>query len=80
MTSLITFNKEHQTFKAQKLLKERYDVKIIPIPIYIEVNYFNGIAPCGFGLVVDELDLEGVSIVLSKENIKIEHTFDIDDF
>lgn len=77
MSSLITFGKESLTFESEKLLKDKFEVELIPIPIYIELNYFNGIAPCGFGLVIEDRDFKDISEVLLNEDIIIEHKINI---
>lgn len=79
MSSLITFGKEYLTFKSEKLLKDKFKVRLIPIPIYIEINYFDGIAPCGFGLLIEDTDFKDVSELLLNESIEIEHKFKIED-
>lgn len=79
MKSLITFGIEHLTFKSEKLLKSDFNVELIPIPIYIELDYFDGIAPCGFGLLIEESDSKKISELLLSKCIEIKHKFMIEE-
>ncbi|QVK19866.1 hypothetical protein KHQ82_05890 [Mycoplasmatota bacterium] len=67
-------------FKSHELLKEKLEIELIPLPIYIEINYYNGIAPCGFCLLISDFDLAQVKSILFLENITIDKLIRLDEF
>ncbi len=71
---LLVFNKERLVFDARDFLDE-FETSIINLPISIEIKYFDGVAPCGLALLIEEVDLEAIENILNSNEIMIKYVF-----
>lgn len=71
---LLTFKKERLVFDSRDLLDD-YSTKIINLPISIEIKYYNGVAPCGLALQINESDLQAIENILHQHDITVDHIY-----
>ncbi len=59
---VITFHSTHHALKAERILKEKMEVLVIPIPRSISAN-------CGIALKVEGQDLNRIEMILSERPV-----------
>jgi hypothetical protein len=73
---IIVFSKERLVFDARDLLSG-FNTSIINLPVSIEIKYFEGVAPCGLALEVQQEDIERIEEILIKNDIEMHSLFEV---